>query len=163
MKRQWWVLLQIVIQSPIFIVAMLMVTKARAESTFFFTLALCQAWAASSPKVITPLYFLPQNGCLRQSSGPHSSTWLGIGALSLYFRPSRISVGISVKIQSREYEAYPALTQTHSVQSTFLFHSTISFVCMLYWSVPRVVHRVVSLLIQLILKKLVLILVCDPL
>lgn len=35
---------------------------------FFFALsALCQTLAASSLKVITQLYFLPRNECLRQS------------------------------------------------------------------------------------------------
>lgn len=76
---------------PFFLVVRLMAPKARPDCTFPFSLSvLCQTWAASSLEVTIPLYFLPPNGCLRQSWGPHSSSCLGTGVLSLYFRPSKI-------------------------------------------------------------------------
>lgn len=54
-------------------------------------------------------------------------------ALSLYFRPNRISEGISVESQRRGEGAYFTKTCFHS---DLLFHS-VSFMCMLHLSVPR--------------------------
>lgn len=74
-----------------------------------FTVGIRQTWAASSLMGTTPHYFQPPNGCLKQSRGLLSSSWLGSGTSSLYFGPSSVSVGISVEIRSGGWEAYLSL------------------------------------------------------
>ena len=149
-----------------FLVVLLVVTKARTDFTLPFACsALCQTCTLSSLALTTLLYFLSPSGCLWQSWGPHLCSGLGVKVLSLYFKPSGISVGISVEIQRRGYEACYSLDSetwcpTHPIPSNLLHMCAVS-------SVPRGEGGFLSLFFaslyrQPVLQKLVPILVCNP-
>lgn len=105
-----------------FPVVMLVMPKPRADSTLpFLLLALCQTWATSSREVTTPLYFLPPSGCLQQSWGPHSPSWLRMSFEYVLQAQWDLCGYLVLRFRVESMKPVSVLTLRNGVQSSFLF------------------------------------------